>query len=760
MRLDVEKEAVLYLFESEPGKAWHAGEIVKVLGFRGKQLKRFEKILHELLMEGVIEEGKNRRVFRLKEGGQTLKGTIRLMRSGAGIVADEEGKTYFVEQEDVGGALPGDTVAIRLKSGGDRVEPSARVTKILETSTRNVVGTLVQAGKKLFVSPLSPVYKTDFEVDDAHGAAFGDRVVVKVTERSGNERGMRAEIVDVIGPADKPSLDTIAIMKQYDLPEEFPPAVIREAEAVASLVDEPGERLDLRDEFIITIDPEKARDFDDAISLRILPNGQRELGVHIADVSHFVRPDSALDREAAKRSTSVYFVDRVIPMLPEQLSNGVCSLQPNVDRLAFSAFITFNDKGRPVSRRFAKTQIRSKLRLTYEQAMAMLDNKTPVGIEKWPEETVPLLNSVWALGKQLRKNRFANGGLELESPETEVLIDAEGRMTGIRTLVNDESHQLIEACMVAANEAVATELTVKGIKILARLHEPPDEEKIAEATEALIELGFSPGDLNQPKVLSKFLLDTQDHPLRYHAHMLLLRSLKRAVYSADAYGHFGLALKYYSHFTSPIRRYPDLTLHRQLNDYLVSGGKGGRMPLGYLQRTAQIATECEAVADEASRALMEIKKYRFLQQQLDDNDPVTYDAVIVKVKGFGMFVDVLEIQVSGMVHVSMISDQYVRYNEANESLNAGGVSYKAGMTIQVRVSKLDFTNRRADFEMILPESATPVKGRGGKSRNGDKPRERPERKPRAEAPARKPSGGQGNSRRRTDESKPRKPRRK
>ena len=709
MKIDIEKEAVQYLIESEPGKIWHQGEIAKTLGLHGKQLKRLAGILRDLQDSGIIEE-KRRNMYRITPASTAVQGVIRMTRSGAGIVQSEEGKTYFVEAEDVAGAMPGDKVLLRLKVGR-RDDPSGTVTKILETSNRSVVGTLMRVGKRWFVTPLSPVYKTDFEVESVGNAKENDRVVLRITGRNEEGRVARAEITDVIGPADQPSLDTLAVMRQYDLPEEFPGAVIREAETVAALVNEPGDRLDLREEFIITVDPERARDFDDAISLRIDAKGRRELGVHIADVSHFVRPDSALDREARERSTSVYFVDRVVPMLPEQLSNGVCSLQPNVDRLAFSAFITYDEKGHAVSRRFAKTRIRSKLRLTYEQAMALLTDKKPEGLDSWPEQTVPLLKQTNELAKQLRAARLSNGGLELESPETEIQLDKDGRMIGIHTAVNDESHQLIEACMVAANEAVATELTVKGIPVLSRLHEIPDEEKLAELTLALGELGFKPGDLSNPKIMSQFLRDTADHPLRYHVHTMVLRSLKRAIYSADEHGHFGLALTYYSHFTSPIRRYPDLVFHRQLADYLEKHGRGGKLPQEYLQRTAQIATERETVADEASRALIEIKKYRFLQQQLDEKNPVEYDAVIVKVKNFGLFVDVMDVQVSGMVHVSMIAPQFVRFNAANESLNVAGVSYTAGMTIKVKVFKLDFNNRRADFELVRDLTEKPSRER-------------------------------------------------
>ncbi len=698
----MEEEAVRYLFESDPEATHCARAIGATLGLRGKQAKALPGILRRMVREGELIE-KRRGYYRLAHGSGTMEGKIRITRSGAGIVTDSEtGNVVFVESRDVGHALPGDQVKVRFRPGR-RSDPVGVITGVTQAATRDVVGTLLISGSRAFVSPLNPVYKSDFQIADPGKAQAGDRVVVRVARDEKTPGKLSGEIIEIIGPADKPSLDTLAVMKQYDLPEAFPPAVLNEAETVAALIDKPGERReDLRDRFIITIDPATARDFDDAVSLRLNPDGSRELGVHIADVSHYVLPGSALDREARERGTSVYLVDRVIPMLPEQLSNGVCSLQPGVDRLAFSAFLTYDEKGRIISRRFARTRIRSRQRLTYEQALAILEKRAlpadqPVDLLP---ETTPTLLALHTLTEQLRAHRKAKAALELASQEVDIALDKNGRMTGIHPVPNDISHQLIEACMVAANEAVATELTTKGIAIIARLHEAPDEEKIAHLVNDLKDLGFRPRNLNEPKELARFLEETADHPLRYHAHTLVLRAMKRALYSAEAHGHFGLALEYYSHFTSPIRRYPDLTLHRQLADYLTPGGHGGRLPEKYLIQTAALATEREIIADDASRTLDEIKKYRFLQQQLDDKKPEPYPAVIVKVMPFGFFVDVLELQISGMVHISAISRAYVRHDPGNETLNAQGVTYKTGMEIKVLVTRVDFTQRRIDFALI------------------------------------------------------------
>jgi len=482
--------------------------------------------------------------------------------------------------------------------------------------------------------------------------------------------------------------DTAVVMHAYELPENFPKGVKAEAKRVAELLKDPGERMDLRDKFIFTCDPETARDYDDALSLETDKDGRRVLGVHIADVSHFVRPGTELDREAYRRSTSVYLVDRVIPMLPEQLSNGVCSLVPGEDRLAFSAFLTFNDKGVCVERRFAKSVIRSKARFTYEQVMSMLNGAKVRGLKG--NRTVLEISR---LAQQLRQARFAAGALDMEVPEAEILLDAEGEMTGIAVRPYDESHQMVEECMVAANEAVAKELWTRGIKILARLHEQPDPEKLEELRGRLAALGVNCGDLTHEKNLVHFLKRIKGHSLEGTIAVMVLRSMKRAVYSSEAIGHFGLAKKFYAHFTSPIRRYPDLTLHRQLASFLA--GKGGKVEKSQLAAAAEWTSQCEQLADDAERTLADIKKLRYLY-----GCPDTFDAVIGKCTKFGIFVDLPDLATGGMVHVSKLSDRYVRYDEFKDCLTDGARTWKTGDRIKVRVETVDYKQRWVDFQPV------------------------------------------------------------
>jgi ribonuclease R len=481
--------------------------------------------------------------------------------------------------------------------------------------------------------------------------------------------------------------DVKAVVKQYNLQDRFSKVVLDEARQIEkSGVKWGKDRLDLRRKFIFTCDPVTAKDFDDALSIEKDRKGNRILGVHIADVSHYVAPGSAIDREACRRSTSVYLMDRVVPMLPEVLSNGVCSLVPSEDRLAFSVFLTFDRDGRCVARRFAKSVIRSQARFTYEQVMSMISgNRTRV-----PKRQVETVLDVHRLAQQLRSMRFAAGALDLEVPETEIVLDEYGEMTGLVERPNDESHQMVEECMVAANEAVAKELWSRGIKILARLHEPPDPERMEMLRADLAAIDVKCGDISHGRNMAKFLARIKRHPLGRTISVMVLRSLKRACYDARKMGHFGLAKDFYAHFTSPIRRYPDLLLHRQLADYLAKGG--GRLPQKVLETAAKRCSDMEERADEAERSLHEVKKFRFLEE----NGGI-FDAVVGRVTKFGLFVDVPALATGGLVHVSALSDRFVKFNEKSMSLSDGRRTFKVGDTLSLKVIRVDWNNRWVDF---------------------------------------------------------------
>ena len=631
----------------------------------------------------------------------TLSGELRIARSGAGfLVNPDNDEAIWIDERDLGTALPGDTVTVKISPPvryGAKSGPSGRIIRIDERAPRSIVGTVASVGRFTRVKPLNPAYRQDFTVPDSCGAKVNDRVTMKLVRWTNPRIAPEGEITGIIGPADDPSLDTLAVMKQYELPEAFSQAVLDEAERISL---DPGDlrgRLDLRKKYIFTCDPESARDYDDALSISKDRQGRTVLGVHIADVSHYVTPGSALDREAYKRSTSVYLVDKVVPMLPEQLSNGLCSLVPGEDRLAFSVFMTFDKHGNCVGRKFAKSIIRSKDRFTYEQVMAVIAKGN--GRDRKSRTIL----AVSELAQRLKRNRFALGALDMYVPEATIKLDGKGRMTGIEVRPYDESHQMIEECMVAANEAVATELWTKGVKIPARLHEPPDPEKLEELRISFENLGVRCGDLSQPKNLSAFLKKTSKSPLAGTISLMVLKSMKRALYSPENIGHFGLAKTFYAHFTSPIRRYPDLVLHRQLEGYLTGGKKGAVLDFKWLLSECAHSSEREQIADEAERMLSEIKKYRYLQQILEDRNEGAnrFKAVVGKCTGYGLFVDIQELAIGGMVHISKLSDKFVRYDPLMENLSDSRNTWDVGTVMDVRVCNVDFDGRKLDFEPVV-----------------------------------------------------------
>jgi len=706
MKQNAMQEQVVEVLRRSRTRPLAAAEIGEQLQLRGGAKKRLQRTLGQLVLSGEIVRIRNNR-YSLGEPADLVTGTLTVVRSGNGFVAASDGGAdVFVFARDLSTALPHDRVTVRLHPPAETETDTRRAGKvvdILERAGGDIVGTLKTTGRFLYVVPIDPGYKKDFYVPDSAGAQIDDRVVVRFVNWEHKHVNPEAEIVEVLGASTAPSVDTIAIVKQFHLPGKFTPEVLQQADAAVGRAKRPGKRLDLRDRFILTIDPESARDFDDALSLEKGKAGERVLGIHIADVSHFIRPGSALDKEAATRGNSVYLPDQVIPMLPEALSNGICSLRPHEDRLSFSVFLTVDPRGNVTARRFARTLIRSKVRLTYRQALSALVGEKPD--KALDRQTMALLHDIGRLAQQFRRKRAARHALSLDVPECRIELDAAGSMTGYRIEENDPSHQLIEECMVAANEAVAMELAERGVPSISRLHEPPREEKIADLAAELVKLGFSPGDLRHPRNLAKFLGSVKGHALEHHVHIAVLRSMNRAMYSADAMGHFGLAKKFYLHFTSPIRRYPDLLVHRQLGAVLTRDTGGGQRRIPYskprLAAAAQHCSDTERNAEEAERSLKEMKKYRFLENVMKEDTPRIFEAVVVNVTNFGMFVEILDLQIQGLVHISAISDRFVQYSGRQGHLRAGRRTYGIGRRLRVVVSKVDFEKRMVDF--LLPK---------------------------------------------------------
>lgn len=698
------------------------------------------------LLEGLIGDGL---VVKLKHKGYAraidadlLIGTISFTRTGHAFVAEvSTNREVFIKSGQAHTALPGDKVLARLDRGrrdSGRLQ-EASVLRVLERQCRTIVGTLRKAQKWHFVEPMQAAFHKDVMVPGKGGANIGDRVLVELTEWEDPRQSPRGEIVDVIGPADDPSFDTLAVIKAHNLPENFPPAVIEEAQTATIPEKEIERRQDLREKFIFTIDPADAKDFDDAISLERGREGTWQLGVHIADVSFFVKHGTELDREAIKRGTSVYMPDIVIPMLPEQLSNGLCSLRPDEDRLAFSAFMTINENGEILDATFAESVIRSRLRLSYEQALAVIDDdaETIATVPGLDKRAVELLKNANDLARTLRKQRFRTGALEMHIPEVRFVFGDDGRIADVVPQTTDEAHQMIEEFMLAANETVCRELTKRGRLLVHRAHEEPDPEKLGQLEETLQLAGFETGDLTLRRNLQAVLKEIDRRDQGHAWNGSVLRSFKRAKYTVENLGHYGLGKTHYAHFTSPIRRYPDLIVHRVLKALI------DKTPPPYardrLEELARSSSACEDRALLAERELVDMKKIRFFAEQLESGDLEEYEAVVNEVRNFGLFIFLPAIQTQGMIHVSQLRDDFYDFNPMRVELKGrrSGLVFSIGSSVRVIISKVDVARRLLDFVPVADPSAQQPRGESApktkhskqrKDRSQGKSRRRPSRR--------------------------------
>ena len=666
--------------------------------------KRVSKAVNNLLSEGVIIKLKHKG-YVLNNNADLLIGTISFLRSGAAFVTDRKrSREVFVAKFDTFTALPNDKVMVRINRSIRKQRqsdtPEGTVIKILERKTQTIVGTLKTLRKIHYVEPLRAGIGHDILIENNQKVRNGNRVLVRIIAWDDTRLNPVGEIVEDIGPADNPALDTLTIIKDYNLPDQFPLKVLEEAQSAHVKISPKTSRLDLRQQFIFTIDPETAKDFDDAISIEKRPHGQYRLGVHIADVSHFVKPGSALDKEALERSTSIYFADKVIPMLPEQLSNGVCSLQEKKDRFTFSVFMELNNRGEVQGVKFQEAIIRSKVRLTYEQAQAILypDGKErTIERSKYSKELTDSLKILNKIAQKIRKTRFENDSLNMEIPEVRFKIGKDGRIEDVNPVVHSESHQLVEEFMLLANEQVCKFLSIKNIPHLFRIHEKPEAEKLAELEESFLIAGINVGDLNYKSNLCELLRNIARMPQAHAWNISVLRSMKRAQYSADRLGHYGLGKMDYTHFTSPIRRYPDLIIHRILK--AVINKKKNAYPKEHLVELGEHCSERERNASEAERDLNDMKIMNFFQDQLKSGDIKEYKAIVIDVKNFGVFLDIPAVQAFGMIHVSMLKNDYYDFNPKKKQFKGrrSGSVLNIGRSLNVVVAKVVPEKRFLDF---------------------------------------------------------------
>ena len=677
-------------------------ELAIVLGVKKDQRPQLEQILNELMTEGRIVCSKRGKFSKSEE--KKITGTFQAHPKGFGFVSVEgEKEDIFIPESETNGAMHMDTVEISVSPAVTGRRREGKVLHVLERGMKQVVCTY-QLNKNFgYAVPDNPKFGSDIFIplERSKGAVNGHKVVVEITQYGKKGKNPEGKVVEILGHINDPGGDILSIVRAYGLPVEFDPKVMTQVEHVAKPVSEAdmAGRMDLRDWQMVTIDGEDAKDLDDAVSLT-MDHENYILGVHIADVSNYVQEHSALDTEALKRGTSVYLVDRVIPMLPHALSNGICSLNQGEERLALSCIMTVNPKGEIIDHTITESVICVDRRMTYTNVKKILADHDPEVMAEY-EPLVPMFEKMAELAAILRKKRMKRGSIDFDFPETKVILDKNGNPVDIRPYDRNVATKLIEDFMLAANETVAAEYYWRELPFVYRTHEQPDSEKIQKLSTFINNFGYSlhiGSDEVHPKELQKLLekIDgTSEEPL---ISRLTLRSMKQARYTVENTGHFGLAADCYCHFTSPIRRYPDLQIHRIIKDSL--RGRLGEKRIGHytqiLPEVAKHASEMERRADEAERETIKLKKVQYMENHIGE----TFAGVISGVAEYGFFVE-LENTVEGLVRVTSLTDDFYQYYEETYELvgEATNRRFKLGQQVRVTVDNCARIMRTIDFTL-------------------------------------------------------------
>jgi len=709
------KDQIIRLLEQKDYVAANVPELLRLLRLSPNRQQELQAVLQKLERAGEVARIKGNHYIRPSEA-DLIPGRIRMNRAGKGFLQPDDSnlKEIAIAESATGTALHEDRVLVRRdvrrKNFREDDQETGVVIRVLERKRSQIVGTLQQGRQFLYVTPDDPRIPHDILVpaprDVGRPARVGDKVVVELREWESRHTNPEGEIVEVLGAPDAEGVDMLSVLRQYDLPLHFPKAVLHEAHAIGSTVhphDLAG-RLDCRAHNVVTIDPDDAKDFDDAICLERISPEQWRLWVHIADVSHYVKPGTALDEEAGKRGNSTYLVDRVIPMLPEALSNELCSLKPNVDRLTKCVeFLVAND-GRVLHTKYHSAVIHSQKRFAYAQVLEILQRApTDDPIEQ-------MLHQAHELAQRIRKQRFKNGSLELDFPEMKIRLDEHGKILRIEKNENDVSHQLIEEYMLLANEAVATRLMSLRTPAIYRIHEEPDARRLQEYRQDVLSHHVPCGNLSQPAEVQKLLHKLGTLPIGAALKIGFLKSLMRARYAVEPLGHYGLAKKKYTHFTSPIRRYADLVVHRALFDK-------NSPKEGALKQIAEYISVTERNSADAERDSKDVKLFAFLKAQLASGEPIKYPALVTDVRNFGFFVDVLGLAMSGLVPLSTIEDDFYVFDESRRNLVGRRTRrmIRLGDRLTVQVAKVDTFKKQVDFCLAV-EPRKPAAQRSPASR--------------------------------------------
>lgn len=704
---DKRKKVIMDLVESDFYVPMKEKELAVMLQVSKQDRGELNRILNELLAEGKLSLTKKGKFIKAKHSDKEMIGTFISHPKGFGFVEiDGRDEDLYIPENCVNGAFHKDTVKVTLMSGQRGKRQEAQVVEILSRGMKQIVGIFDKSNKNFgFVIPDNTKISDDIfvPVERSKGAVSGHKVVCEITDYGKNNRKPEGKIVEILGHVNDPGVDIMSIVRGYELPVEFSEKIMHQVENVSNEVSEAdmAGRRDLREVQMVTIDGEDAKDLDDAVSLT--KDGELyQLGVHIADVTNYVQENSALDWEAKKRGTSVYLVDRVIPMLPHKLSNGICSLNAGENRLALSCLMSINKKGEVISHEIVESVIKVDRRMSYTSVKKILEDSDEAEIKEY-EALVPMFELMKELAAILREKRKKRGSIDFDFPESKIILDKQGHPLEIKPYERNVATKIIEDFMLIANETVAQHFYWMELPFVYRTHDNPDPEKIDKLSTFIRNFGYSIKSKQEeihPKELQKLLSKIEDTPEEALISRLTLRSMKQAKYTIDCTGHFGLACQYYCHFTSPIRRYPDLQIHRIIKEQL-HGRMNEKRVEHYneiLPEVAKHSSEMERRADEAERETDKLKKVEYMEEHIGE----IFEGVISSITAWGVYVE-LPNTVEGMIHVSMLPGDYFYYDEESYEMvgQATDIRYKLGQTLKVRVNATDKISRTIDF--VIPQ---------------------------------------------------------
>jgi len=702
------KETLIGFMTDPAYKPMKIGELYKIFDINKKDTKGFAAMLAEMEQDGDIVKS-NTGVYGTPEKMGLVVGKYQGHQRGFGfVIAEVERPDVFIPADNVNGAMNGDKVLAKIlkeENGGKKCE--GEIAKVIERSNKTIIGTYQDSSNFGFVVADDKRIAQDIFIPKADrlGAKTGQIVIAEITQWPGQKRNPEGKIIEILGNKGDTGIDILTIIKKHKLPEEFPPNVEAYADNIAEEIpkEEYARRKDLRDLTMVTIDGEDAKDLDDAVSVQVLENGNYRLGVHIADVSHYVKEKNPLDKEALKRATSVYLIDRVIPMLPKKLSNGVCSLNPKVDRLALTCFMEIDKHGKTVDHEIVESIIKTNERMTYTDVTKILREKDEETIKKY-EYLYEDFKHMEELCGILNKKRMDRGAIDFDFDECKIILNELGKPIDIVPYERAIANRVVEEFMLTANETVAEHFFWLNTPFVYRIHEDPDEEKLTRFSEFAHNLGYGMkwGNEIHPRMLQEVIAKVKGKKEEMVLSTLLLRSMMKAKYSPECVGHFGLASKYYCHFTSPIRRYPDLMIHRIIKEVINGGLSAARTER--LTKEVEIASkqssDMERVAMEAEREVDDLKKAEYMSERIGQE----YDGIISSVTNFGLFVE-LPNTIEGLIHMTSLDDDYYVFDERHLTLIGERTKkmYKLGEEVRIIVSKVDLTSHDVFFEFVEKE---------------------------------------------------------